>query len=493
MPDHDERGTPLKSASGDEENELDSSIKLALSSDLSSVTQAVEGLSLNHKQRRMPAATGETLVVFSSKCLDHVTPEPHQEHSRRLSVLCGPDGILRQDSRFNELRWLDEQEIKTVTLADMLRVHDWGYVKHLEERCVHSHQLDVDTHLCPASLEAAKMAAGAVCAAVDAVAGGGARNAFVPVRPPGHHAGPRGAVAHARDWRGPLMCSSGFCLLNNVAIGASYARHLYGRRRSGLDGGAALLRRVAIVDFDIHHGNGTEAIVRNLKIHEERLPLPGSWAPRTEEAYKPWLDEDDAHEVFFASVHLFNDTDTAGQYFYPCSGPSTAQEDEVAAEAGRYHIHNVTLEPMGPKTPATREKLTDERREALRRRASTQFRERVQEQLLPKLDEFEPDIIFVSAGFDGHEDDLYHHLHEDDYEWITRELVKIADRCAGGRIVSVLEGGYSIVPRQPAKKRGKGSRRMRPEPRKFGSLARSCAAHVAVLCEASCGHTEGNA
>ena len=483
MSDNYELGTPLASAGGEEDKDADSSIELVLSSDLSALTQGVEGLSLHHTQTRLPAAPGTTLLVCPPACLDHVTPDVHPESAQRIEVLCGVDGILARRSFKNIVR-LDAREIEPAALSHVLRVHDWDYVKHLRDRCARgADRLDVDTHLCPVSLAAARVASGAVIAAVDAVVGGAARNAFVAVRPPGHHAGPRGAVARDAGWCGPRACSNGYCLLNHVAVGAAYARQRYAD--GGGAGAAPPLRRVAIVDFDVHHGNGTEEIVRNLRPREYRLPLPGSWAPRAEEAYKPWLDEDDADHVFFASVHLFDEDD-----FYPNSGPSTAQEDGADDEAGRYHIHNITLEPVGPDDPAARERLADKRREELRRRASAQFRERVRAQLLPRLDAFRPDILFLSAGFDGHQDDRFHHLHEDDYEWITRELAKIADGRAAGRIVSVLEGGYHT---DPAKTSGRAARRKSAEQKKFGALARSCAAHVAVLCEASSGHQKGSA
>lgn len=118
------------------------------------------------------------------------------------------------------------------------------------------------------------------------------------------------------------MCSSGFCLLNNVCIGAAYAKNTYGKHsygRRSLD--CPVIRRIAIVDFDIHHGNGSEDIIRNLIPREVNIPLPGSWAEMKKKVYKPWLDENDANETLFSSIHLYN-----GETFYPCSGNTSVVE-----------------------------------------------------------------------------------------------------------------------------------------------------------------------
>jgi acetoin utilization deacetylase AcuC-like enzyme len=390
-------------------------------------------------------------------------------------------------------------EVQPASIADILRVHDWSYVKNMEDKCqklkTDSAQeiggeelsmglLDSDTRLSPESYAAARMAAGAVIHAIDTVVANrdGVKNVFVAVRPPGHHAGPRGAVAHEGFMSCPEMCSSGFCLLNNVAIGAAYARHMYGRANRNINisstpGQYPSIKRVAIIDFDIHHGNGTEAIVRNLIPHEEKMPLPASWAPVSFTSYKPWLDERDAENVFFGSVHLYKGR------FYPCSGPSTntgvAASAKTAAatapspdatttssssssvESGTPipgadyawpHIVNVTLDPVGVAAPGNlaqraRQENTAAKRRALIKQASDEFRARVSAQLIPALDAFAPDLVLVSAGFDGHADDFYHYLCEEDYEWFTKELMVVAEKHAGGRLVSVLEGGYNIKSR----------------------------------------------
>ena len=210
--------------------------------------------------------------------------------------------------------------------------------------------LDPDTSMNPKSLSAALRAAGAVLKATDMVIGGEVGNAFCAVRPPGHHA--------TRDR--PM----GFCVFNNVAIGAVHALEVHG------------LERVAVLDFDVHHGNGTEDA-----FHED---------PR----------------VMLCS--------TFQHPYYPYSG----------ADSGNNHIINTPLPAM-----------TD----------GSGFRKAVERDWIPALDIFKPQMIFVSAGFDAHEDDplAYLKLSDEDYRWVTQKIVEVAGRHAAGRIVSTLEGGYN--------------------------------------------------
>jgi acetoin utilization deacetylase AcuC-like enzyme len=211
--------------------------------------------------------------------------------------------------------------------------------------------LDPDTSMNPKSLSAALHAAGAVVKATDLVMSGEAANAFCAVRPPGHHA--------TRDR--PM----GFCVFNNVAIGAAHAIEAHG------------LERVAVLDFDVHHGNGTEDA-----FHED---------PR----------------VMLCS--------TFQHPYYPHSG----------ADSGNDHIINVPLPAM-----------TDGRG----------FRAAVERHWLPALEKYKPQLVFVSAGFDAHKDDplAYLKLDDEDYRWITEQLVEVARRHAKGRVVSTLEGGYNV-------------------------------------------------
>jgi len=211
--------------------------------------------------------------------------------------------------------------------------------------------LDDDTAMAPHTLNAALRAAGAAVMAVDLVMEGKACKAFCGVRPPGHHAEKDRAM--------------GFCFFNNIAIAAYHALHNHG------------LRRVAIVDFDVHHGNGTEHIVAN----DER--------------------------VLFCSAFQHP--------FYPHSG-----HDCTAA--------NVVNVPLAAGTDGA------------------VFREAVERHWLPRLEAFAPELLLISAGFDGHQADYMAQLNlvDADYAWLTRRLCEQADRSAGGRVVSSLEGGYEL-------------------------------------------------
>ena len=268
---------------------------------------------------------------------------------------------------------LDFREAPSATIEQIERAHTAHYVTEIKDLLEHvrdegvTKALDPDTIACPATLQAALRAAGAAVAATDDVLAGRARNAFCCVRPPGHHA--------TRDE------AMGFCFFNNVAIAARHALDVHG------------LQRVAIIDFDVHHGNGTEDIIAG----DDRVLMCS----------------------FFQHP------------LYPYSG---------AVPKGT----NMVNVPIAPYTrgPA--------------------IRETIDAMWMPALEEFRPQMIFISAGFDAHrEDDLGQlGLVEADYEWITQRIKAVAERHAQGRIVSCLEGGYNL-----------------------SALARSVAAHLRVLAE----------
>jgi len=318
-------------------------------------------------------------------------------------------------------------------------------------------------------------AAGSVCEAVDRVVNGDHRNAFCAVRPPGHHAGPRGIVRCAND---PEGGSHGFCLLNNVAIGAAYARSMY--RNDGI-------KKIAIVDFDVHHGNGTEEIIRQLvpTVEKSLVRTPFAVGELATQKYRPWLDETDVNDVFFASTHGYGprgidaELQQHGGWFYPASGKSyisdaVANPSLVESPNVGDFILSQTWTRMGEESRTNCCKVLNcglalPSRDAVPGLQRLELRDTYRKTVLPRLREFDPDIIFISAGFDGHKKDTmnfgYVGMVEDDYEWVTEQLVKIANTCCNGRIVSVLEGGYKI----------------------HGGIvspfARSVASHVRALCD----------
>ncbi len=243
-----------------------------------------------------------------------------------------------------------EASRKSIALA-----HPETYIESIEKAIPENGyaSIDGDTTVCPASWEAALRAAGAVCQAVGDIAAGKTVRAFCATRPPGHHAEPSQAM--------------GFCLFNNIFIGALHAQENYG------------FKNIAIVDFDVHHGNGTEAMAR---FHDR---------------------------VFYASSHQWP--------LFPGTG---LPENNIPGK-----IVNVPLAEGD---------------------GSAEFRAAWQEKIFPELKKFRPDLLMISAGFDAHRDDPLAGLNltEEDFAWITEELRKIADEYCGGKIVSVLEGGYHL-------------------------------------------------
>ena len=308
-----------------------------------------------------------TAFYSHAECRLHDMGPGHPECPQRLDAIS--DHLLATGLDIA----LDFRDAPLATLEQIERAHTAHYVLQLKDFLEQvqaegqPRALDPDTIACAGTWRAALRSAGAAVAATDSVIDGTVSNAFCAVRPPGHHA--------TRDE------TMGFCFFNNVAIGARHALDVRG------------LQRVAIIDFDVHHGNGTEDIIAG----DERILMCS----------------------FFQHP------------LYPYNG---------AIPKGT----NMVNVPIAPYT------------------RGPEIRETIQAMWVPALEEFKPQMVFISAGFDAHrEDDLGQlGLVEADYEWITQLLKGVADRHAGGRIVSCLEGGYSL-----------------------SALARSVAAHLRVLAE----------
>ncbi|MGD0192359.1 MAG: histone deacetylase family protein [Rhizomicrobium sp.] len=308
-----------------------------------------------------------TALITHSACLGHVTPAGHPERVARL------EAVLRTLDT-PEFQLLERMLAPRAEREDLLRVHTAAIVDAILGAEIAQGRfgyIDGDTSMSFGSAEAALRAAGAVTRAVDEIAAGRIGNAFCAVRPPGHHAERNRAM--------------GFCLFNNVAIGALHARAVHG------------LVRGAVVDFDVHHGNGTQDIF--------------------------FGDPD----LLYASTHQ--------SPLYP--GTGSESEKGVAG--------NVVNAPLAPGS------------------GSSQFRAAFDHVLLPALEAFRPEFIFISAGFDAHRADPLAELQldEEDFGWATRKICEIAGRVCRGRVVSALEGGYDL-----------------------DALGRSAAAHVRALMEA---------
>ncbi|MGE5244551.1 MAG: histone deacetylase [Betaproteobacteria bacterium] len=289
------------------------------------------------------------ILVASERFADHQTPPGHPERPERAEVL---DVVAaRWRGRGGEV-----VAPRVATREQLARVHDREYLRRIAETAGKSMALDADTYTSPESHEVALVAAGAAVDAVERVMGGSHTMAYALVRPPGHHA------ERAR--------AMGFCLYNNVAVAAAHARAL----------GAA---RVAVVDFDVHHGNGTQHVF-----------------------------EGDPH-VLYVSTHQYP--------FYPGTGAA----DEVGVGAGAGFTVNVPLEAGA----------VDE-----------DYHLVFDEIVLPVLRQFQPDMLLVSAGFDAHERDPLAgmRLSTAAFGAMTAALRGIAAECCGGRMALVTEGGYDL-------------------------------------------------
>lgn len=291
-----------------------------------------------------------TLLFTHPVCLQHDTGDYHPECADRIKAV-----LAALESE--EFMMLLRDEAPHATMEQLMRAHPLSHIDYVLDSVPSSdghHHLDPDTILSRYSGEAALRSAGAAVAAVDAVAKGQVRNCFCATRPPGHHAERDNAM--------------GFCFFNNAAIAALHAREVYG------------YKRVAIVDIDVHHGNGTQHIL--------------------------W----DEPGMFYASTHQ--------EHAYPNTG--------LADETGGQGIMvNVPL-PAGTGSDDYRMAFTDI--------------------LLPRLREFAPDFLIISAGFDAHAADPLAHLRltTADFGWVTRQLLQVAEETAGNRVVSLLEGGYDL-------------------------------------------------
>ncbi len=479
-----------------------------------------QGLSPEDLARKRLGAGGKavisakTLIVAPPECLRHYTaPYPHErdddppppENVNRLRVLTDSEVGSLRTSAFSgdyELAW--DQKSRRATMADVLKVHDWAYVLKLKNatECIEHPERDIrhldgDTTISGGTFDAALAAAGAVCHAVDEVMSGRAKNSFCPVRPPGHHAGPHGVVPSRRDPNG----SHGFCLLNNVAIGAAYAMSVY--RHAGV-------KKVAILDFDVHHGNGTEACVANTapSLDTFEFATPYGKGTQTFPVYKPWCDETDRDNVFFASVQGYGPKGYGiGAFVYPGSGATCdtkqlarhveAEIDEVNGGGDGGDLGGEgkgTMSDSGALGASEQDPLTNieedpdgefvyvggevPRTEGPRiidvgipgpGHHVPMWKRSWRDKIFPALVKFDPDLIILSAGFDAHrKDDInfsYIGIQEKDFEWITDQVVQVANKCCKGRIVSVLEGGYRI------------------QGNVVSAFARSVAAHVRALAE----------
>ncbi len=317
----------------------------------------------DHRKRQQSTGDLSLLSAYITHfdCTRHEMGKDHPECPERLGAI--NDMLLTKGL----LDYMSSYDAPLATHAQLARAHSPEYVQSILNSAPEEgyFRVDPDTSMNPYTAIAALRAAGALVQATDLVIADGVPTAFCSVRPPGHHAERNSAM--------------GFCFFNNVAVGILHALEHHG------------LQRVALIDFDVHHGNGSEDILQNDK------------------------------RILMCSIFE--------KGLYPFSGENSTATNMV----------NVGL-------PS--------------RSGSAKFREAVTMQWIPALDAFQPQLIYISAGFDGHrEDDMGNlGLVEADYAWVTKQLMDVARRHCQGRMISCLEGGYVLSP-----------------------LARSATAHVKVL------------
>ena len=290
-----------------------------------------------------------TLLISHPACLQHLTPAGHPERPDRLRA-------IEQALEAEKFQSLARAPAPIADLETIALCHPMEYIEEVREASpreglVH---LDADTSMSPGTFEAALRAAGGAVLAVDEVLGKKTDNAFVATRPPGHHA----------ETARPM----GFCLFDNAAIAARYAQKRHG------------IARAAVIDFDVHHGNGSQEIF---------------WGDRS---------------VMYCSTHQMP--------LFPGTG--------AVIESGEHNtVVNAPLRPGD---------------------GGDQFRAALETRVLPRLRDFRPELVIISAGFDAHMRDPLANINltENDFIWATQQIMDVADHCAEGRVVSLLEGGYDL-------------------------------------------------
>ena len=297
----------------------------------------------------------KTGFVYDQKYLKHITFDGHPECSERLVAIVNGlvgeglmDKLVKIEAEPANQRWIEA-------------VHHIRYIMRFEEACMwglpdFDHQ---DNSICRDTYDTALLAVGGVLKAIDAVMGKEVDNAFCAIRPPGHHA--------------EVDQAMGFCYFNNVAIGARYLQRQWG------------VGRVGIIDFDVHHGNGTQHI----------------------------FDNDDS--VFYYSIHEHP------SFAYP----GTGREFETGVSAGEGYTLNTPVLPG---------------------RGDEEYREKLISDLVPAFKEFQPEVVLLSAGFDAHVDDLMSgtSLTTEGYDFVNDTVLDLVNGCSEGRVISVLEGGYHL-------------------------------------------------
>jgi acetoin utilization deacetylase AcuC-like enzyme len=299
--------------------------------------------------------SNRTGFLYDDKYQEHLTGNYHPEVPDRLPAVyrgIQEAGLLEQLTLIKavpaDLKWVET-------------VHDPDYIERLQKACNSGSNIfdSPDNQMCPATFEVSLLAVGGILEATRLVMESELDNAFCAVRPPGHHA--------------EVSQAMGFCYFNNIAIAARYIQQKWD------------IQRIGIVDFDVHHGNGTQHI----------------------------FERDST--VFYYSIHQHP------TFAYP----GTGREFEIGKDAGRGYTKNSPLLPG---------------------QGDNEYKQVLQRDLIPAFEDFRPEVILVSSGFDAHIEDNMSDikLTTEGFTWVIKLIVELAAKHAQGRLISVLEGGYSI-------------------------------------------------
>jgi acetoin utilization deacetylase AcuC-like enzyme len=297
----------------------------------------------------------KTGFVYDNKYLDHVTFDGHPESHYRLEAIV--EG-MKENGLFDKLIHIKAKPAKQQWIE---AVHNIRYIMRFEEACImgmpeFEHP---DNSICRETYDIALLAVGGVLQAIDAMMEGDIDNAFCAIRPPGHHAETDRAL--------------GFCYFNNIAIGARYLQRHWG------------IKKIGIIDFDVHHGNGTQQIFEN------------------------------DNSVFYYSIHE-----------HPSFAfPGTGREFETGKTEGEGYTLNTPILPG---------------------RGDMDYRKKLTTDMVPAFKKFEPEVMLLSAGFDAHSSDLMSgvNLSAEGYKFISETILNLANKYTDGRVISVLEGGYNL-------------------------------------------------
>ena len=373
------------------------------------------------KEKKYEYSCNTTVEFYESKrkaCLNDILKCHDIKYIKNLKNLCEKINKNKNSINNSELNLNNNEAMEDINCnlnclnSNPTIIAEMQNSQKSEDSLFNYQKIDCDTYVNEYSYENIYNTTGCVFDAIDSVMNQTFQNAFVLIRPPGHHAGYYGPVEN------PVVTSSGFCIVNNVAIGSAYLKNTFREK----------IKKIAIVDFDVHHGNGTEEIIQmlNYKKFSKSFQYEKNGFFTVEDIKQiNWLDFEDAKNILFISTHIYDKANE--KKFYPYSGGTETNTDKNSP----LYPGGILNIPFG-----------------LKNNLPYEYRNVFRTKVIPRLCKFKPDFIFISAGFDGHENENInqHHmsLNEFDFAFITQQIQFVANKYSEGRVVSVLEGGYNV-------------------------------------------------